>query len=241
MSRYGKWVFGALGWAFMGQLGALFGFILGAFFDAASGSKSKYIREGQTTAGDFRLALLALLAAVMKADQKHRKVELEYIRQVFSNTFGAGYSNEMMPVLKELLDRDIEVKEICMEIRLNMDHPSRLELLNVLFSLAMSDKEFHPSEEDLLKRIAVMLGISGKDYESILSMHHQDSGWAYKVLEISPDVSDEEARKAYRRMAMKYHPDKVAHLGEEVAKTAAEKFKAVNQAWNEIKSIRKLN
>ncbi|HCB63242.1 MAG: hypothetical protein A2W93_11275 [Bacteroidetes bacterium GWF2_43_63] len=241
MAKYNKWVFGALGWAFGGPIGGLFGFILGSYFDYASHSKIRTNIEGETTPGDFRLALLALLAAVMKVDRKNLKVELDFIKQVFTNTFGGQFTKQSMPLLKELLEKDIPVRDICLQIRSHMDHAARLELVNVLFSLSMIDKELHPAEDDLMKRIAMWLGITEKDYNSMHSVHIPDAGWAYKVLEVSSDASDDEVRKAYRRMAMKYHPDRVAHLGDDVAKTAGEKFKAVNKAWEEIKKERKIN
>lgn len=241
MAKYGKWILGALGWAFGGPIGALFGFFLGASFDVASGNAKYVRRDGSTTQGDFRLSLLALLAAVMKVDRRNLKVELEFIRGVFSNSFGNSYANEIMPVLKQLLEKDIPVRDICLQIRSHMDHPARLELMNVLFALSLADKELHPLEEELIRKIASWLGISDKDFQSIRSVHVPDSDWAYKVLEISPASTDEEVRKAYRRMAMKYHPDRVAHLGEDVASSAGEKFKAVNKAWEEIKKHRKIS
>ena len=60
----------------------------------------------------------------------------------------------------------------------------------------------------------------------------------YKILEVSPDASDEEVKKAYRVAAMKHHPDKVSHLGEDVRKKAEEKFAKVNEAYDKIKAAR---
>ena len=62
----------------------------------------------------------------------------------------------------------------------------------------------------------------------------------YRVLEISPGASDDEVRRAYRRMSMKHHPDKVAHLGSEFQKAATEKFQRVNAAYAAIKKARGL-
>ena len=60
----------------------------------------------------------------------------------------------------------------------------------------------------------------------------------YKILEVSSDATDDEVKKAYRRAAMKYHPDKVSHLGEDVRKKAEEQFAKVNQAYDKIKAAR---
>jgi len=69
-------------------------------------------------------------------------------------------------------------------------------------------------------------------------MFVRDSKSDYKVLEISSDATDEEVKKAYRKMANKYHPDKVSHLGDELQKLAEEKFKSVNDAYQTIKKQR---
>ena len=83
------------------------------------------------------------------------------------------------------------------------------------------------------------LGIPAQEAESILAMFGgQDVNSAYKVLEIDPSASDDEVKKAYRRMAMKYHPDKVANAGEAVRQQATEKFRAINEAYEHIKTLR---
>jgi DnaJ like chaperone protein len=58
-------------------------------------------------------------------------------------------------------------------------------------------------------------------------------------LEIEPSASDEEVKKAYRRMAMKYHPDKVANAGEQIRQQATEKFRMINEAYETIKAMRR--
>ena len=122
-----------------------------------------------------------------------------------------------------------------------MDHPSRLELMHVLFGLSASDGEIHPEEIKIIHIIANYLNISKKDYESIKAIFIKDIDSAYKILEISSSASDSEVKKAYRKMAVKYHPDKVAHLGKEIQKTAEEKFKAVNNAYQQLKKGRNIS
>jgi DnaJ like chaperone protein len=93
----------------------------------------------------------------------------------------------------------------------------------------------------VIHTIAGYLNINNKDYESIKAIFIKDMDSAYKILEIDSSASDGEVKKAYRKMAVKYHPDKVAHLGKEIQRTAEEKFKAVSDAYNEIKKQRNIS
>ena len=76
------------------------------------------------------------------------------------------------------------------------------------------------------------------DFQSIQAMFYKDTKSSYKILEITQDVSDDDIKKAYRKMATKFHPDKVHHLGEEFQKMAEEKFKSLNDAYDQIKKER---
>ena len=92
----------------------------------------------------------------------------------------------------------------------------------------------------VIEQIAHYLGLTEKDYESLKAMHYKDSESAYKILEIEKSASDDEVKKAYRRMAMKYHPDKVRELGEQHQKAANEKFLKVQEAYEQIKKERQM-
>ena len=58
------------------------------------------------------------------------------------------------------------------------------------------------------------------------------------MLGIDSSATDDEVKKAYRRMAMKYHPDRVAGMSEEMQRNAAEQMKEINQAYDKIKTMR---
>jgi DnaJ like chaperone protein len=241
--KFAKWIGGALGWTFGGPIGGLFGFALGAMFDGTSDSAlttdtQSRTRRSQTTAGDFGLSLLVLSAAVMKADGKHLKSELEFIKQFYIRQFGDSIAQQQIPYLKELLQKDIPLYEVCMQIRQHMLISHKLQLIHYLFGIALADGDIHKTELDVISQIASYLGISEKDFTSIKAMFVKDVNADYKILEIDPSASDDEVRKAYRRMAMKYHPDKVTHLGEEFQKSAKEKFQKLQEAYENIKRSR---
>ena len=69
-------------------------------------------------------------------------------------------------------------------------------------------------------------------------MFYKDTQSSYTILEIDKSATDIEVKKAFRRMATKYHPDKVSHLGEEFRSIAEEKFKKVNEAYQQVKKER---
>ena len=69
-------------------------------------------------------------------------------------------------------------------------------------------------------------------------MFFKDTLSDYKILGLDSSETDNEVKKTYRKMAAKYHPDKVAHLGEDLKNLAEEKFKALNDAYQNIKKER---
>jgi len=240
MSSWNKWILGGLGWALGGPIGGIVGFSLGAISEDAT---KAYKPETHTRPNDFSVAMLVLCAAVMKADNRILKSELDYVRQFFIRQFGHNIAGNRMLLLREMLKQEIPVAEVCAQIKQNVDSSSRLQLLHLLFGVAAADGSVNNEETGTIRQIAYLLGINERDYVSIQSMFVKvrDDNAAYKILEIEKSASDEEVKKAYRRMAMKYHPDKVFSLGPEFQKDAQEKFKKINEAYEEIKKKRGIN
>jgi len=240
MAKVGKWITGGLGWAFFGPIGGILGFVVGSMFDNTTviTGRQEYQPGQPTTQGGYIMSLLVLVAAVMKADGKVLKSELDYTKDFFVRSFGPAAAAEAIKILRDLLNQNIPVTEVSQQIRKNMDHPSRLQLLHFLFGIAAADGIVHESEHQLIAHIAQQMGISEKDYQSIESMFVANTDAAYKILEAEPTATDDELKKAYRKMALKYHPDKVTYLGEDVQKGANEQFQKVNEAWEVLKKQR---
>lgn len=186
------------------------------------------------------MSLLVLIACVVKADGVTRSSELEIVRRILVANFGRTEAEDAMSILDRLLRQDINETEVARQIDRNMNYSSKLELLHILFEIAYADGEVNPDELDILQRIAGIFGISSIDFNAIRAPYtrQNDSAWAYKALGIEPSATDDEIKKAYRKMAMKYHPDKLAGLGEDVKKAGAEKFRAVKEAYDFLKNER---
>lgn len=246
---YGKWIAGTLGWAFAGPLGGLVGFAVGTLFDKAAtmplveaqGQFKDKRRAVNSQPGDFVASLLVLTAAVMKADNKVLKSELDFVRQFFVRQFGENQAQSLLIALRELLTKEIPIAEVCHQIKSNLDHASRLQLMHYLFGISNADGHIHHQEVEIISKIAYYLGIADKDFNSIKAMFIKDSKAAYAILESSETATDEEIKKAYRKMAVKYHPDKINHLGEDFQKAAKEKFQEVQNAYEQIKKERGLH
>lgn len=240
MAKYGKWIGGGLGWAFGGPIGGLMGFVVGSMFDggqeAVKRGTSGY--STRTTTGGYIMSLLVLVAAVMKADGKVLKSELDYVKKFMVHNFGEDSAQEAVKMLRDLLEQTIPVNEVCRQIKANMNYSARLQLVHFLFGIAQADGQVDAREEDLIKNICEQMGIQNNDYVSIQAMFIPNTDGDYKILEIEKSASDEEVKKAYRRMAMKYHPDKVSQLGDDVQNAAKEKFQRLSQAYEKIKKER---
>ncbi len=244
-SKYGKWIAGGLGWALGGPIGGLLGFILGSIYDDMQSAAYEY--RGPTTApgepahtrrGDFSLSLLVLASAVMKADGRVMRSELNYVKQFLINTFGAEETAEMMPLLKSLLEREVPLSDVCRQIADNMEYSQRLQLLHFLYGIAAADNEVSPSEIRIIEQIGAYMGIYRSDLDSIRSMFVKDRSAAYKILGVSEDASEEEIKRAYRKLVLLHHPDRVAHLGEDIQRAANEKLQQINAAYEEIRKQR---
>jgi DnaJ like chaperone protein len=254
VSKYGAWIGGAIGWALGGPIGGLLGFAFGKMFTddsfesgtmpppPASGTGRRSRGEQRhSKPGDFAAALLVLSAAVMKADEQVMRSELDFVKQFLKTNFGAQQAEQLVRMLREILGKPIAVREVAEQVRFHMEHPKRLLLLQYLYGIAQADGHVHSKEIEIIRRIAGWLDISAKDQQSIEEMFVK-SGDAdpYKVLEIDKDASDVEVKKAYRRLAVKFHPDKVQDLGEQHQAQAKERFIRIQAAYERIKKERNL-
>ncbi|HAN00099.1 MAG TPA: molecular chaperone DjlA [Marinilabiliales bacterium] len=236
----GKWIAGGLGWAFFGPIGGIVGFLVGTAFEVSDSPKLTSGQTGPTvtTRGDFMVSLLVLTAAVMKVDGNVKKAELDFVKQYLLRAFGKDAATDAIRMLRDIVKQEIPVQEVSRQIGQNLDYSSKLQLLHYLFGISSADGQTHRSEVELIQMISSYMSINPSDFNSIKSMFYSDTQVAYSILGVTPESSDEEIKKAYRKMAVEYHPDKVAYLGDDVQHTAKEKFQKINEAYESIKKQR---
>lgn len=256
-----KWIAGFLGWVTWGPIGALLGFLAGSAIEdyiegarqlpgGASSSPHSYSQSQQHTGtrgytaaeqrNSFLVSLLVLSAAVIKADGRALQSELDYVKEFVRKNFGDAAVPQAIRMLEQFTRQDVNIYEIGPQIARYMNYSQRLQLFHYLVQIAMADGEFHKREKSVLEAIGNTISLSNTDINSVISMFYKEVSAAYSVLGISSSATDDEVRTAYRKMAMKNHPDKVATLGPDVQKAAAEKFRQVQEAYEEIKKERRL-
>lgn len=257
---FAKFVGAGLGWTVGGPIGGILGFAFGSLIDGFHHADAKQFKKEQqqkkqnTKPGDFEVSLLILSALVIKADGKVDQRELDYVRTHFVSLFGKTRANNAFKIFNEIIKNNtVSTRRVCMQIQKHMDHPSRLQLLHYLFGIAAADNYVSPSEIYELRKMAGYLHINRRDYDATEAMfsgynqrsNHQKADFndynivsAYKILDVEKSATNDEIKRAYRKMAKKHHPDKIQHLGETHVKAAEEKFKQIKEAYEQLQSER---
>lgn len=239
-----RWVAAILGYFIFRLPGAVIGFLVGSFIDNTyGGNKGRSVFQDfsrqQVSPADFELNLLSLCSIVIKADGQVSQRELDYVRQYFVGTYGKEKANAIFRTFNEVIkNREISAQKICSYLNQRTRYEVRLQLLHFLFGIAQADGAIRPAEIEKISEIARYLKVGTYDFESIKAMFVKAADNAYKILEIDKNASDAELKSAYRKMAKKYHPDKVVTKDEAIKRGAEEKFKEVQKAYEHIQAER---
>ena len=187
----------------------------------------------------FFVSLMVLSSAVIKADGQVSQSELNCVREFIRRNFGDSAVNEAMTMLDGFNRQQVNIYSVGPQIADNVNYSQRLQLFHYLVQIATADGIFSKSEKSVLEAIGAVIRLQNSDINSVIAMFYRENDEsAYAVLGISPNATDDEVKSAYRRMAMKNHPDKVASLGPEVQKAAEEKFRQIQDAYETIKRQR---
>jgi DnaJ like chaperone protein len=207
------------------------------------------LREEEGQRNSFLFSLLVLASYIIRADGKIMHSEMEFTRSFLRNNFGPIAEKQGEEILLKLFEKQKEIGQVqfqtviysaCQQMAENMNYAQRLQLVNFLILIGKSDGSFVQSEIKAVRLIAAALGLSQADIESMLNLGEPEANIEadYKILGITPSATNDEIKTAYRQMALKHHPDRVATLGEDVRKAAEKKFQEINAAKERIYKIR---
>ena len=255
MSVWGKVIGGVAGFALGGPLGAILGTVAGHAVDkiraeeaaAAYGAVPGGADNARRQAA-FTTAIIVLAAKMAKADGQVTRDEVDAFKAVFQIP-----AHEMAAVgqVFDRAKRDARGFEPYAEqiSELFRHQPQVMEeLIGALFHIAMADGVFHPGEEAYLKRVALIFGFTGHEFERLKAIHTQGFGGPeeadpYAVLDLPHDAPDDDIKKAYRKLVVENHPDKLTAQGlpQEFIDLANEKLATINAAYDRIRKQRGFN
>ena len=254
-----KWIGGYLGWITLGPLGGLIGFLVGSFIDSVSDVPSTQQQSGSSfqsgaeqVQGDrnsFLLSMLVLAAYVIRADGKVMHSEMEFVRATLRTNFGDEAARQGNDILLKLFEQEKQqgrvafrqtIIDTCQQVALHLTHSQRLQLLNFLVLIAQADGHVDNVEVSALKELAQWMQLSASEVDQMLHLEGDTLEDAYRVLGVSPSATDDEVKRAFRKLALEHHPDRVAKLGEDVRRAAEKKFQEINAAKERIYKARGL-
>lgn len=239
-----RWIAAIIGYSIFRFPGAIIGFLLGSLFEGSSSSngsrRSIFTQSKQgVSPAEFELNLLSLASLVIKADGIVNQKELDFVRQYFVQAYGKEQANATFKVFnEEIKKKQLSAQKIAAFLRNKMRYESRLQIIHFLFSVAKADGQISDPEVREINNITGFLGINHRDFESIKAMFFSNPDSAYKILEIEKTANSDQIKKAYRTMVKKYHPDKLQHMDEVYRNGAEEKFRKVQEAYEQIQKER---
>ena len=248
-----KWIGGFLGLLHGGPLGALAGFVLGAMFDMFTERASNFTPEEQRAyepqgqRNGFLFSLMVLSAHIIHADSKIMHSEMEYVRRFLRTNFSAEAESEGQEILLRLFEQkkrmgepqwNAQIQAVCRQLASAMPQEQRLQLVAFLCEIAKADGHIATQERQALQQICVSMGLAAGTAEQMMGLGGSTLEDAYRVLGLTSSATDDEVRRAYKRMALENHPDRVASLGDDIRRAAEKIFKEINEAKDRIYKAR---
>ena len=234
MSKYEKWMGASIGWFAGGPVGGLLGFAAGSFIEPEA---KRYQKTGHTS--EFETNLLVLSATLIRVDGNISLDEINFVHDFFRDHFSAEYIDEKMNILNHCLQRSYDPRKACDDIRASSSPSTRIQVVNFLFELALSDKALEKSEADLIFVLSGWLNINDITFRKIKSSYSATgSQTKYDLLGVKYNASYDEVKTAYRKLVLEYHPDRNASLSPAELAKLAEKFRRIQEAFEKIKAER---
>lgn len=243
---WGKFFGGVTGFAFGGPLGALFGAAAGHAYDKmrenddepnSQGFGSGFLGGRSSKAAAFSVAVIVLGAKMAKVDGIVTRAEIDAFKQVFRVP---PSETQNVARIFDAAKRDAQgfepyARQMAILFR---NEPAMLEeLLGGLFHIARADQGISTAKMNFLRRVSDIFGFDAARFARVRDRFlPPPSTDPYNVLGISANLSDDEVKKAYRRLIREHHPDTLVARGlpREFLAQANERMAAINAAYDDI-------
>jgi DnaJ like chaperone protein len=233
MSKFEKWIGAGLGYVVGGPIGGMMGFAAG---EVLSNDPEKVMEYTRNTS-ELEVSLLIISSHIIKADGKLSHREIDYVRSYFTEKFGDAAIKEKMSILNHCLHHSYELEKACNFLRISSSRNTHELVILYCVQLAMADGEIAEAELAVIKKTARQLNINEiafrKLYHSFL-FQEETVQTDFSTLGLKNNATKEDIKKAYRKMVLKYHPDKASGQSEKEKKQSAEKFRLIRQAYERL-------
>lgn len=207
-----------------------------------------YEQSQTETHNRFVTLLVRILVHIAKIDGRVSREEVQTIHRFFQ--YSLRYNQTQMLWVKELIKEanslDLSLESLLQEFKASFAFEPRLILLELIYQMLFTKAQVPPQELEMARRIAAYLDIPLYTQQTMEAKYRYRGAQPgaggvdpaeqhYAVLGLPKGADMEEIKKAYRKLSMQYHPDKVRHLGEEFRAVAEEKMKEINQAYDYFK------
>ncbi len=251
-----SWLFLIIGAVIGGFPGAIIGYIIGAVIDAGAKNNKENANKNyqrntyQNPTGSEKQSgltyevkkLIDAMLLIANADNEITHEEVSFIINFFVNS-GVSNVNALSSYITQKMANMPNIFTTCNEINKFLNYTEKLYFLDILFKIALSDGFISNNELKKIRQLAHLLKIKSNDFFNIQNPYisenqRTDTGYSsgsfdpYKVLGVSRDATTDEIKRAYRKLAKKFHPDRLVNASDDFRKMAEEKMKDINRAYS---------
>ena len=252
MGWYGKLMFGSLGMLLGGPLAAIAGAALGhALVDKKADfarPTNKAIPEpefgyAEKNQAAFFISLFSILGKLSKIDGVVTKDEIEVV-QDFINGLPIDESEKLFAqqVFNEAKKSPYRIDDFAIQLyQMVQSQPTLMvSYFDLLFRVVAADGTFHPAEETALKRVKEIFNISDNQYEDLKAVYFDDLDKHYKILNCTPESTNQEIKSSYKKLVKDFHPDTIVSKGlpEEFTEFASSRFREIQESYEKIRHER---
>ena len=233
MAKYEKWLGASLGWMLTGNpLGGVLGFLAGTLLQQDDPNASKTAVKGVS---EFEMNLMVLASHLIKIDGLPGADEVAFTENFMNAHFDNQFANQRTDILQHCLQKEYDLNGACGQIRMYSEQGTRVQVVRFLIDLAQCDGIMTERENYFVFRIAGYLNVNDVDYKKLKAEHAIQPLSTYQILGVTQQMNFAEIRTAYRRLVLKYHPDRNKDAGDAEKRRLAHKFQQVQEAYEKIK------